>query len=154
MEVGAHCVQINLQKGIGVNACHELVVSIVNQHEHIVSNEELISTLGENRGVRGWLQKKAAEMSTKLQSDEGMLHSFLDLPSKLENIILFFPRTNQNSSYYDVAALEERLKWNRLTRNMGVTSHAQIIKQSRFKSRTTRSSRMSRKIKHANKNCQ
>ena len=81
-----------------------------------------------NRGVRGCVQKKDLDIATKMQSCEGMLNLFLDLPSKLVNIVLFFPRTNQNYSHHNAAALEKRLKDKRLARNMGVTYHSQITK--------------------------
>ena len=78
-----------------------------------------------------------------------MLRLFLDLPSKLENIILLFPRAMQKSSYHNAAALEKRIKDRRLIRNTCNTSHARINKQSPIQSKSERSSRGSRKIKHA-----
>ena len=92
------------------------VVSIVKQHKHCVYKEEVIVTLDENRVVRGCVKQKDVDIATKLQLGEGMLHLFLDIPSKLENIINFFPRTKQNSSYHNAATLEKGLKCKRLTR--------------------------------------
>ena len=74
MEVGVHCVQVNLQKGIGVTAHHAFVVSIVEQHKHCVSKEEEIDMLEDNRGVGGCFQKKDVNIATTLQSGEGILN--------------------------------------------------------------------------------
>ena len=107
--------------------------------------------LEDKKGIRGCVQKNDVDIATKLQSGEVMLHLFLDLPSKLENIILFFPRTKQNSYYHNAVDLVKRLKDKKLARNIGNTSHEQITKQPPGKSKTKRSSRGSVKIKHAKK---
>ena len=120
----------------------------MKQHKHYISEEEVISMLGDNRGVTRYVQKNDVVKATKLHAGEAILHLFLDLPSKLEDIILFFPRTTRNSSYHDAASLEERSKENRLTRNTCNTSRAQITKQTQDKLRIKRSSRGSRKLKH------
>ena len=58
MEVVEHHIYVNLQKGLGVTTHHTLVVYIVKQHKHFISEEEVILTLEENRRVTSGVQKK------------------------------------------------------------------------------------------------
>lgn len=48
IEVGVCYVQVTLQKKLGFTTHHALVVSILNQHKHCISEEELIAMLEEN----------------------------------------------------------------------------------------------------------
>ena len=63
-----------------------------------------------NREEPAYVQKEDADEYIKSQMGESIFHVFLEIASKLENIILFRLKTTCNSTHASVATLEAQTK--------------------------------------------
>ena len=122
IEVSVCYDQVNLQRSLGACAHYAIGVSILKQHKNCFFEEEVIAMLEDTRVVTICVQKKDADVTTKLETGKGAFQLILDLSSKLKNIILFFPRTMQNSSYHKEYSLEAITQYRRLTHANSLTA--------------------------------
>ena len=58
MEVGVHWVQVNLREILGISTLHVIVASIIKQQSHWKSQEEVVTTMEDDRCKSAYDQKK------------------------------------------------------------------------------------------------
>ena len=71
------------KKSLGFTAQHAIVVSIVKQHSHYSSKEEIVTIIEDNRKEPGHVQKGDGYEAKKLQTCELIFQLFLDISSKM-----------------------------------------------------------------------
>ena len=96
-----------------------------------------------NREEPDCVQKGDGDESIKLKMGEGIFQLFIEMSSKIENIILLRLKIIYNLTYTKAASFKSQLKDKRIIRNMGKKSEVQIP----VKPQSQRSRKGSHKLK-------